>query len=203
MIRVHHLNASRSLRVLWLLEELEAPYEVVHYQRDPKTLRAPPALKAVHPLGKSPVLEDDGCVSAESGVILEYLVARYGSWLAPSPRAENHWRYRYWMHYAEGSLMSQLLLKLVADRLGVLALPIKPMVREQLRLHLDLLENEAGRSRWIAGDDLSAADVMMSYPLEAAAGRTGLDASRPNLWRLLRQMQHRPAYARALSRAAG
>jgi glutathione S-transferase len=201
MLRVHHLNSSRSQRILWLLEEVGTPYEVIFYRRDPKTWRAPAALREVHPLGKSPVLEDDGRVFAESGVIVEYLVARYGAQFAPSPGDDDYWRYRYWMHYAEGSLMSQLLLKLVADKLGVLAWPIRKMVREQLSLHLDFLESEAAKSRWIAGDQLSAADVMMSYPLEAAAARAGLDASRPHLWRLLHQIRERPAYIRALSRA--
>ena len=202
MIRVHHLNMSRSQRILWLLEELERPYEIVSYRRDRRTMRAPAALKQVHPLGKSPVIEDDGRVFAETGVIVEYLVATYGPRLAPPPTGDDHWRYRYWMHYAEGSLMSQLLLKLVADRLGLLAWPIRKTIREQLRLHLDFLETEAARSPWLAGEALSAADIMMSFPLEAAAARAGLDASRPQLWGLLQRMRQRPAYGRALSRTA-
>jgi glutathione S-transferase len=131
---------------------------------------------------------------------VEYLVSKWGSYFAPLPESVNYWRYRYWLHYAEGSLMSQLLVKLVADKLGVLALPIKTMIRQQLDLHLNFLEGEAGKSRWIAGDELTAADIMMSYPLEAAAERAGLGPSRPRTWRLLQQIRQRPAYVRALAR---
>lgn len=205
MIRVHHLNISRSQRILWLLEELGLDYEVVRYRRDPKTMRAPKSLRDLHPLGKSPLLEIDGRVLAETGVIIEYLVAHYGSQLAPAAGdSDDHWRYRYWMHYAEGSLMPQLLLKLVATKMGLLALPIRGMVNEQVTLHLDFVEKEAGRSTWLAGEQFTAADIMMSFPLEVARHRAGLGASdHPHCTRLLTAMQARPAYQRAWARGDG
>ena len=201
LIRVHHLNASRSQRVLWLLEELGIPYEIVFYRRASKTMRAPSALRKVHPLGKAPILEDNGRIFTESGVILDYLVTQYGPDLAPAPDDEQYWRYRYWMHYAEGSLMSPMLLKLVVNKLGPLGWPIRNMVNRELERHLDFLESEASKSQWFAGDQLSAADIMMSFPLEAAAARAGLDSSRPHLWRVLQQIRARPAYGRALVRS--
>lgn len=204
MIRVHHLNISRSQRILWLLEELGLDYEVVRYRRDPKTMRAPKALRDLHPLGKSPLLEIDGRVLAETGLIIEYLVAHYGSQLAPAAGdSDAHWRYRYWMHYAEGSLMPQLLLKLVATKMGLLALPIRGMVNEQVKLHLDFVEKEAGRSTWLAGDSFTAADIMMSFPLEVARHRAGLGSDHPHCMRLLAAMQARPAYQRAWARGDG
>lgn len=204
MIRVHHLNMSRSLRVLWLLEEIGVPYEVVRHRRDTKTMRAPLGLRDLHPLGKLPLVEMDGKVLAETGLIIEYLLAAHAPHLAPAPAdADAHWRYRYWMHYAEGSLMPQLLLKLVASRMGILALPIRSMVNEQVKLHLDYVEKEAGRSHWLAGDSFSAADIMMSFPLEVAVSRAGLTAdSHPNIWRLLQAIQSRPAYQRGVAQAA-
>jgi glutathione S-transferase len=203
MVRLHHLNNSRSLRILWLLEELGVPYEIVFYQRDSKTLRAPAELRKIHPLGKAPVLEDGNQVFAETGVIMEYLVSRYDPRLAPAQDDAEFWRYRYWMHYAEGSLMNQLLLKLVEQRLGILGLPIRKIVREQLTLHFDFLEGEAAHSKWLAGESITAADFMMSYPLEVAASRAGLGPSRPHLWRLLQQIQGQPSYQRALQRGGG
>jgi glutathione S-transferase len=147
VIRVHHLNNSRSQRVLWLLEELGLPYEVVRYERDKRTMLAPAALKRVHPLGKSPVVENDGRILAETGLIVDYLVERHGPDLAPARPSDLYWRYRYWLHYAEGSAMPPLLLKLFVDRLGVLALPAKGVVKAQLKLHLDYLEAELGQRR--------------------------------------------------------
>ena len=143
MIRVHHLNNSRSQRVLWLLEELGTPYEVVRYERDKATMLAPGELKRAHPLGKSPVIEDDGKTFAETGLIVEYLVERYGPNLMPPRDSDLYWRYKYWLHYAEGSLMPPLLLKLVIDRLGLLGLPARRFVKSQLKLHLDYLESRA------------------------------------------------------------
>lgn len=200
MIRIHHLNNSRSQRVLWLLEELEQPYEVVRYQRDPRTMLAPPSLKGIHPLGKSPVIEDGGRVLAETGVVVDYLVARYGPQLAPAPDAESdaHWRYRYWLHYAEGSAMPPLLMKLILNRLGWLGRPARGFVDRQLTLHLDYLEAELGAAPWFLGETFSAADIMLSFPLEIAVKRAGLDASRPSLWGFLERAHARPAYARAL-----
>jgi len=215
MIVVHHLENSRSQRVLWLLEELGVPYEVKRYARDPQTMLAPAALRAVHPLGKSPVVTDDGQTVAESGAIVEYLVGRYGEGrLAPPQDTPERQRYRYWMHYAEGSLMPPLLLKLVFDRVESAPMPffVKPIARSiagrakssfigpQIALHLDWIESELGRSTWFAGDELSAADIQMSFPLEAAAARGGLDVRRPRTMAFLERVHARPAYRRALER---
>ena len=214
MITVHHLDKSRSQRVLWLLEELQLTYTVVHYERDEKTMLAPVALRQVHPLGKSPVVVDDGQVLAESGAIIEYLVERYDSAhaLAPSPGTPEHLRYRYWLHYAEGSLMPPLLLSLVFSRLRQAPMPFfaRPIARgiadkalasyvgPQVKLHLDHLEQALGQSAWFAGDDFSAADVQMSFPVQAAAARARLDG-RPLLAAWLERIQARPAYQRALA----
>lgn len=200
MIRVHHLNNSRSQRVLWLLEEIGAPYELVRYQRDKQTMLAPSELRRAHPLGKSPVVEDDGRAFAETGLIVEYLVQRYGPDLAPPSDSDSYWRYRYWLHYAEGSLMPPLLLKLVINRLGLLGRPAGPYVRSQLKLHLDFLEAELGRGPWFLGERLSAADIMMSFPIEAARARGGLDETRPNLMGFLKRVHARDAYRRALEK---
>jgi len=200
MILVHHLNNSRSQRVLWLLEELGLAYEVVRYQRDRATMLAPEALQRVHPLGKSPVVEDGGRKFAETGLIVEYLVERYGADLAPGRESELHWRYKYWLHYAEGSAMPPLLLKLVVDRLGVLALPARKFVNSQLKLHLDFLEAELAGGAWFLGERFSAADIMLSFPLEAARDRAGLDETRPRLMDFLQRIHARPAYRRALEK---
>jgi glutathione S-transferase len=213
MITVHHLNNSRSQRVLWLLEELGLDYEVKRYERDPKTLLAPPELRKIHPLGKSPVITDDGLTLAESGAILEYLAERSGR-LAPARGTPEWQRFRYWMHYAEGSAMPPLLLKLVFDRMERAPAPffVRPVVKTiaarakssfvapQLALHLDFIEGELGKSTWFAGEEFSAADVQMSFPLEAAAARAGLDATRPRTTAFLDRIHARPAYERALER---
>jgi glutathione S-transferase len=200
MIRVHHLNNSRSQRVLWLLEETGTPYELVRYERDKKTMLAPKELRRVHPLGKSPVVEDDGKTLAETGLIVDYLVERYGPDLAPARDSELYWRYRYWLHYAEGSLMPPLLLKLIVDRLGLLAFPARRFVKSQLKLQLDFLEGELSRAPWFVGERFSAADIMMSFPLEVSCDRAGLDETRPKLMDFLRRIHARPAYRRALER---
>lgn len=215
MITVHHLNNSRSQRVLWLLEELGLQYEVRRYQRDPVTMLAPPELRAVHPLGKSPVLTDGEQVLAESGAIIEYLVETHGNGrLVPAPGTPERLRYRYWLHYAEGSAMPPLLLKLVFDRVGTARMPFfaKPVARAiaakatesfiqpQIDQHLDFMESELGRSAWFAGDAFTAADVQISFPLEAAAARAGLDAKRPRLMDFLARIHARPAYQRAVER---
>ena len=216
MITVHHLNNSRSQRVLWLLEELEIPYEIVHYQRDPKTMLAPPTLRAVHPLGKSPVVTtDDGLTLAESGAIVETVIERYGHGrLAPAAGSPEALRYRYWLHYAEGSAMPPLLMKLVFDRIEKSKMPFfaKPIARSiaakakagfvtpNITSHLDFLEGELGKSEWFAGDAFTGADIQMSFPVEAAATRGGLDASRPRLMAYLQRIHARPAYQRALER---
>jgi glutathione S-transferase len=215
MIVVHHLNNSRSQRILWLLEELGLDYQIKKYQRDPKTMLAPPELLAVHPLGKSPVISDGDTVVAESGAIIEYLVGRYGDGrLAPSPGTPERLHYTYFLHYAEGSAMPPLLLKLVFDRVERSPAPffVRPIARAiarkardgfvqpQIRRHLDFLEGELARRDWFAGADFSAADIQMSFPLEAAAARAGLDARFPKLTGFLERIHARPAYRRALER---
>jgi glutathione S-transferase len=200
LIKVHHLNNSRSQRVLWLLEEIGLDYEVVRYQRDAKTMLAPASLRAIHPLGKSPIIEDGSLHLAETGAIIDYLVGRYGDGLAPAQGSELYWRYGYWLHYAEGSLMPPLLMKLVVNRLGLFGWPARRYVDGQIRLHLDYLEKELGRGPWFVGGEFSAADIMMSFPLEAASARGGLNASRPNLMSFLARIHARPAYQKALGR---
>jgi glutathione S-transferase len=215
MLVVHHLNNSRSQRVLWLLEELGLPYEIQHYQRDAKTMLAPPELLAVHPLGKSPVLTDGLTTVAETGAIVEYLLEQYGEGrLRPAPGTPEALRYRYWLHFAEGSAMPPLLLTLVFDRIanGPMPFIVRPvaraiaakvmdlMVRPNIARQLDFMETELGRSLWFAGDELSGADIMMSFPLEAAAQRAGLDARRPKLMAFLDRVHARPAYKQALAR---
>lgn len=215
MLTLHHLENSRSQRVLWLLEELQLPYEIKRYARDPKTMLAPPELINVHPLGKSPIITDDELTLAESGAILEYLVERYGEGrLVPAANTAEHLRFRYWMHYAEGSAMPPLLLRLVFDRVSNGPMPffIRPVARAiakganqafigpQLKLHLGYMEDELGNSLWFAGEDFSVADIQMSYPLEAAQSRGGLDGSYPRLTAFLERIRERPAYKRAIER---
>jgi glutathione S-transferase len=215
MIVVHHLESSRSQRVLWLLEELGLPYEIKHYARDKKTMRAPPELYAVHPLGKSPVITDDGKTIAESGAIVEYLVDAYGEGrLKPPAGTDEGLRYTYWLHYAEGSVMPPLLIKLIFDKMDSAKMPffIKPVVRgvvdkvrkgfldPQIALHLDFIENELGKREWFAGDEFTAADIQMSFPCEAANARGGLDKTRPKLWAFLQRIHGRPAYKQALAK---
>lgn len=219
MIVVHHLNNSRSQRVLWLLEELGVPYEIKRYQRDAKTMLAPPELRKVHPLGKSPVITDAGAdgerTLAESGAIIEYIVDRYGGGrLAPAPGTDARLRYTYWLHYAEGSAMPPLLMKLIFDRIegGPAPFFVKPFAKAiakrvkqtfiapQLTLHLDYLEGELARGEWFVGDEFTAADIQMSFPLEAAALRAGLNESRPRLHAFLQRIHARPAYRCALER---
>ncbi|KWK09755.1 glutathione S-transferase [Burkholderia stagnalis] len=214
MLTVHHLNNSRSQRVLWLLEELGVPYEIVRYARDPKTMLAPPALRAIHPLGKSPVVTDDGRTFAESGAIVDYLVERYGAGrLAPPPGTPERLDYTYWLHYAEGSAMPPLLLKLVALRIANAPMPFfaRPIARKiaatlqssfidpQIALHLGYLDDTLRRTGWFVGDSFSAADIQMSFPLEAATARGGSSAH-PAIARFLDTIHARPAYQRALER---
>ena len=215
MLVVHHLNNSRSQRVLWLLEELGLPYEIAHYQRDAKTMLAPPELLAVHPLGKSPVITDGNTTVAETGAIVEYLLETYGGGrLLPAPGTPEALRYRYWLHFAEGSAMPPLLLTLIFDRVANGPMPffVRPvaraiaakvmdlMVRPNLARQLDFMEAELGRSLWFAGNELTGADFMMSFPLEAAAQRAGLDGRRPKLMAFLDRIHARPAYKQALAR---
>ncbi|OYU80117.1 MAG: glutathione S-transferase [Burkholderiales bacterium PBB5] len=215
MISVHHLNNSRSQRVLWLLEELGLPYQIKHYQRDATTMLAPPELLAVHPLGKSPVITDGDTTVAETGAIVEYILERYGQGrLLPQPGTPEALRYRYWLHFAEGSAMPPLLLKLIFDRVASSPMPffVKPiakaiagkvldgLVLPNLKRQLDFMEAELAQRPWFAGAELTGADIMMSFPLEAAAQRAGLDGSRPNLVRFLKLIHGREAYQRALDK---
>ncbi len=199
-ITVHHLENSRSQRVLWLLEELELDYEIHRYERDKKTMRAPEALKAVHPLGKSPMVEVDEKLLIETGAIVEYLVARSDNRLGAPSHVENALRYQRYIHYAEGSLMPPLLAILVVQRLGVLGRPARKAVLAMFEEHLHWLESELAERPWFAGDQFTAADVMMSFPLEAARDRAGLDDRFPALNAWLETIHARPAYARALKR---
>ena len=215
MITVHHLNDSRSQRVLWLLEELGLPYEIKHYQRDSKTMLAPPELRAVHPLGKSPVITDGEATVAESGAIIESLIDRHGNGrLRPAIGTPEFLQYRYWLHFAEGSAMSPLLMKLVFDKVasspmpffakpiarGISAQVLKSFVMPNIERQLDFMESELAQRPWFAGAEFSAADIQMSFPLEASAQRAGLDARRPKLNDWLRRIHARPAYKKALER---
>jgi glutathione S-transferase len=200
MIIVHHLENSRSQRVLWLLEELGFDYEVRRYARDRKTMLAPPELARIHPLGKSPILQHEGRVVAETGAIADYLVELGGGRLGPPPDRDDALRYRHFLHYAEGSLMPPLLVMLVLRRLGLLGRPARPTIQRMIDRHLDWLEAELGGRDWFGGGAFSAADVMMSFPLEAARHRAGLDEGRPNLIAWLERIHARPAYAAALAR---
>jgi glutathione S-transferase len=213
MIVVHHLNNSRSQRVIWLLEELGLPYEVKRYERDAKTMLAPPELRAIHPLGKSPVITDGDKTVAETGAIIEYVLETYGQGrLIPAVGTAERLRYTYWLHYAEGSAMTPLLLKLVFTALparapgllkglvkGIANGALKGFVEPQLKTHVDYWDAELAKSPWFAGADFTAADIMMSFPLEAGAARAGA-ASRPNVKAFLDRIHARPAYQEALRR---
>lgn len=213
MLIVHHLNNSRSQRLLWLLEELGVPYDIVRYQRQ-ATMLAPPELRAIHPLGKSPVIIDNGNTIAESGAIIDYVIDTYGEGrLIPPPKTPERLRYTYWLHYAEGSAMSPLLLKLLfslmPQRSPALMRPIvrkvcdtalTTLVTPQLRTHMAYWESELARSPWFAGQEFTAADIQMSFPLEAAAARAGLDQGHPRAMDFLARIHARPAYQRALDK---
>ena len=214
MIVVHHLNNSRSQRILWLLEELGLTYEVKRYERDAKTMLAPPELKAVHPLGKSPVVTDQHGTFAETGAIIEHILECHGGGrLEPAKGTPERARFRYWLHYAEGSAMTPLLLKLVFSAIparspalirpvakGISGTMLKGFVDPQIKAHMDYWESELSRSEWFAGAWFSAADIQMSFPLEAAAARGGLGADHPKCMAFLEKIHARPAYQRALER---
>jgi glutathione S-transferase len=215
MVTVHHLNNSRSQRVLWLLEELGVGYELKRYERDPKTMLAPSSLRAVHPLGKSPVVTENGLTVAESGAIIEYMIERHGRGrLIPPAGTSERLRYTYWLHYAEGSAMPPLLLSLIFGRLPRQPMPffVRPIARgicdkvletfvaPQLKTHQDFMESELEKSTWFASEEFSGADVQMSFVVEASAARGGLDQSRPKLMAWLERIHDRPAYKRALEK---
>jgi glutathione S-transferase len=213
MLTLHHLNNSRSQRVLWLLEELGAPYEIVRYQRQSNML-APPELRAIHPLGKSPVITDNGNTIAESGAIIEYLVGTYGDGrLIPQAGTPERLRFTYWLHYAEGSAMPPLLMKLIfglmPKRAPLLMRPLvnaiskkalDTMINPQLKSHMAFWEGELSKSEWFAGPEFTAADIQMSFPLEAASGRAGLRQGHPKAMAFLERIHARPAYQRALQK---
>ena len=215
MITVHHLNNSRSQRILWLLEELEIPYELKFYERDPKTMLAPRALRNVHPLGKSPVLTDNNNTVAESGAIIEYILKNYGNnKLRPEPNTPEDLLFTYWLHYAEGSAMPPLVLSLVfsqAPQQPMLFL-VKPVVRgfcekvlssyvnPLIKSNIDFIENELKNKLWFTGQEFSAADIQMSFPLEAAAARGYLNSQHPKLMNFLERIHSREAYQKALEK---
>lgn len=196
---VHHLNNSRSQRLLWMLEELELPYKIRFYERDKATMLAPPELKKVHPLGKSPVLEDGPLKLVETGAICEYLVDKTGQ-LGPANPGEGLLQYRQFMHYAEGSVMPNLLLMLAMSKVpligGIAVKKVQPMVD----VHLDYVEQVLASRPWFAGQQMTAADIMMSFPLEAAVSRAGLGPSRPATMAWLKKIHARPAYKAALEK---
>lgn len=213
MIIVHHLENSRSQRVLWLLEEYGLDYEIRHYRRDPKTMLAPPELRAVHPLGKSPVIEDDGIKVAETGAIFEYLAETYDKGRLMPPKGTPEARaVTYWLHYAEGSAMTPLLLKLIFSRMpdnaGTL---VRPLVRgvakkamdsfvdPRVKEHIDYWDASLDATGWFAGATMTLADLMMSFPLETAAARGGA-GERTNIRDFLKRIHDRPAYKTALER---
>ncbi len=214
MITVHHLENSRSQRVLWLLEELRLPYEVKRYERDKKTSLAPPELLAVHPLGKSPVVTDGKVTVAETGAIVEYLVEQAGDALRPAAGTIEHRRYTYWLHFAEGSAMPPLVMALIFNRIKKSPMPFfaKPIARAiadkvldgfikpNLKRQMAFMESELAARPWFTGRAFTAADVMMSFPIEAAASRGALKSNLPNLNGFLERIHERPAYMRALER---
>jgi glutathione S-transferase len=197
-IIVHHLENSRSQRVLWLLEELELPYEVRRYERDKRTMLAPPELKRVHPLGKSPVIEDEGLAVAETGAIVEYLVAKANGRLGAPADPGEALLYRHFLHYAEGSLMPPLLVNLVLARIPLFGKASQRKFQPMINVHLDYVEGELAKRPWFAGATITGADIMMSFPLEAAATRAGARQGRENLAAWLDRIHARPAYQAAL-----
>jgi len=191
---VHHLNNSRSQRILWTLEELGVPYEIKHYQRDTVTNLAPPELKAIHPLGKSPLLEDDGTLIEESGAIVQYLLDTYGEGrFQPAPGSKDALRHLQFMHFAEGSAMTPILLQLYTSRLGDAAAPLQPRIQEQLSSHFAYLEGELRASGHFVGDDWTGADFMLSFPAEIAVMQ-GQGASYPKLAAFVAAAHARPAW---------
>ena len=202
MIKVHHLNRSRSLRILWLLEELGADYEVIRYERDAKTNLAPPELLAIHPLGKSPVIEIDGQTVTESGAIVEVLCALHGPHMVPEAGTPAHWQHLELMHFAEGSVMTPILLNLYVGLLGDAGAPLQPRIQSELKNHFDYMESALRPSGHFVLDDFSAADIMLSFPASVIK-RLGRDADYPRLSAFLQMIENRPAYQRALAAGGG
>lgn len=199
MIIVHHLNDSRSQRILWLLEELAVPYEIKHYQRDAQTRLAPPELKAIHPLGKSPVITDNGRVIIESGAIIDYLIRHYGQHLQPALTSPEYDEYQQWLHYAEGSAMLPLLLKLYVSRLGEAGAPLSPRIESELANHIGFVNEALKGKDWLLNNEMTGADIQMSFVGEAASARTNR-AAYPQIESWVARFQARPAYRKALER---
>ena len=202
MIKVHHLNRTRSLRILWLLEELGVDYEVIRYERDAKTNLAPPELLTVHPLGKSPVVEIDGQMVSESATIVEVLCALYGPHLVPEAGTPAHWHHLELMHFAEGSVMTPILLNLYVGLLGDAGAPLHPRIKNELTNHFDYMERVLRPSGHFVLDDLSAADIMLSFPA-GIVGRLGRGGDYPGLSAFTQMIEARPAYIRALEAGGG
>ncbi|MBE8970928.1 glutathione S-transferase [Nostocales cyanobacterium LEGE 12452] len=202
MIVVHHLNNSRSQRVLWLLEELGIEYEIKFYERDAKTMMAPESLRQVHPLGKSPVITDADLAIAESGAIIEYLVERYGNnRLVPASGTPEYLRYKYWLHYAEGSAMPPLVMRVILNNFGAGdSSVVSGFVAPQIKLHFDYIEDELRKNTWFTGNEFTAADIQMSFPLEVVAALPEEVKNRPKLKEFVECIHERPAYKRALER---
>jgi glutathione S-transferase len=200
MLTVHHLNDSRSQRILWLLEELELPYEIKFYQRDTVTRLAPPELKAVHPLGKSPVLTGDGATIIESGAIIDYVLRHHGGGrLIPAADSADYEAYLQWLHYAEGSAMLPLLMKMYIGMIGEGGAPLVPRIDSEVANHLGYVEASLSGREWLLGDGLTGADVQMSFVGEIA-GRYGLHVTHPNIGAWVTRFQARDAYKRALDK---
>ncbi|MBD2213411.1 glutathione S-transferase [Nostoc linckia FACHB-104] len=201
-IIVHHLNNSRSQRVLWLLEELGIEYEIKYYERDSKTMLAPASLRQVHPLGKSPVITDAELTVAESGAIIEYIVERYGNGrLIPESGTPERLRYTYWLHYAEGSAMPPLVMNLVFQLFGTGDSSANDaFIAPQIKLHVDYIEAELTKNTWFVGEEFTAADIQMSFPLEIVATLPEQTENRLKIKQFIERIQARPAYKRALER---
>lgn len=216
MITLHHLNNSRSQRIIWLLEELGIDYDIKFYQRDPVTILAPQSLKDIHPLGKSPVITDDATdiTLAESGAIIEYLITKYGSQFRPDENDDQYWQYQYWLHFSEGSLMPPMVMRLVFMKMRSAPMPffIKPVakmladkvlksfVSPNLKNSLTYIESHLAKHTWFCGDQLTGADFQMSFPLEASAARGLIGDEYPNILKYVKAFQARPAYQAGLAK---
>jgi glutathione S-transferase len=200
MITLHHLNNSRSQRIIWLLEELELPYELVKYQRGNPVPLAPPELKQVHPLGKSPVIVDGDIVIAESGAIVEYIIDTYGKGrLRPAAATPDYWRYIEWLHYAEGSAMLPLMLGMYSGMLGDAAAPLRPRIESETANNFAYMNDALAKTGFFVGAGLTGADIQILFVLEAAAG-SGALAAYPHLASFVERMQARPAYIRGVEK---
>ena len=213
MLTVHHLENSRSQRIIWLLEELGADYEIKRYGRDKQTLLAPPEMLELHPLGKAPVIVDEGVTVAESGAIIEYLVKKYDDGkLLPEEGSPERLAYTYWLHYAEGTFMPLMMLSLVLARIEKAPLLVRPIAKAiatkvrsgylspNIKRNLDFMEETLGQQTWFCGEQMTAADIQMSFALEAAEVRTDLATDYPHCAAFLERIRSRPAYKAALDR---